>query len=206
MSEYKSIVSKNESASDTFPHPNSIGIYKGNKIAFGSCLQSDTIDIFEWNHIVAVYENGNKKLYVNNIELCNSVVDSIESNSSVIFVGKSYDVSLDEFRIYDEAIDEAEVNILYRQFKATSSIKENQLQSLQVFPNPVSDELTLNLSEDAFAIELISDQGRSVKTIHDIPNKVFSLSIRELNSGTYTLVVKNRNGLFIASKRIVVQR
>ena len=76
--------------------------------------------------------------------------------------------------------------------------------SMQISPNPVSSELTLNYKgvENIDGVVLYDLAGREVYTLEALGNNAFSssFSIAQLQSGTYIVVLKNKGKSVVSSK------
>jgi hypothetical protein len=80
------------------------------------------------------------------------------------------------------------------------SIKENETSSLHVFPNPVNDYLTIHISNETSleTIEIYTINGKLIKTVEPrFQNSSMNLSTRDLEKGSYVLVVGNERVKFI---------
>ena len=76
--------------------------------------------------------------------------------------------------------------------------------SMQISPNPVSSEFTLNYKgvENIDSVVLYDLAGREVYTLEALGNNAFSssFSVASLQSGTYIVVLKNKGKSVVSSK------
>ena len=82
----------------------------------------------------------------------------------------------------------------------TLSVTENQSATFNVFPNPVSDMLTIETSNnsDLCLIELYTIDGKLIKTVESsFQNGSMSISTSELEQGSYVLVIGNERIKFV---------
>ena len=89
-----------------------------------------------------------------------------------------------------------EDNGMMGQFTVVDSslgITETLITTVTVFPNPTTDFLNINIP-NLYDVESIILYDVSGKEIFNIPNRVRSLDISDLSSGTYLLKVKTLQG------------
>lgn len=84
----------------------------------------------------------------------------------------------------------------------TLAIKDNQEElSINIYPNPSSDAIQINLSEKASLFEIMDLGGRIIKTISTLSEATSQvIGISELNSGVYFLKVTLSNGQIVKEK------
>jgi len=85
----------------------------------------------------------------------------------------------------------------------------NLKNNLSVYPNPISNNNTLkisNLDNEEYLLEIYNLLGQNVyrKNV-SVKNKVATINIINLNSGTYLLKVKNRSTNTSAIKKLLIQ-
>lgn len=73
------------------------------------------------------------------------------------------------------------------------SIEKNNLIGLNVFPNPVSDILTIDNNEKIKLVQIYNIRGQEVKSI-PVQKSNKNISVADLNSGVYILKVIDNNG------------
>ena len=76
-----------------------------------------------------------------------------------------------------------------------SSINNNELQSIEVYPNPFTSRLTINLSkvDSEVNISLYDNKGALVRRYVNVFENEFTINRTDLNNGIYTLRIKNQN-------------
>jgi hypothetical protein len=66
---------------------------------------------------------------------------------------------------------------------------------MKVFPNPASDELTVNATNVIESLRIFDQNGRLVKEDYNFQSQTALLNIAALNSGSYLLVVTTSKGI-----------
>ena len=123
------------------------------------------------------------------------------SNGTTVFIDAMYQFN-SGFGIYDvilQLVCGQKDNPKYLQIKAQINyqlvgISENENAKLQLFPNPVQDELTISGVSEASTYEIIDLNGRVILAgkLSSIENKI---NVINLFNGNYLFVIKNSNGV-----------
>jgi hypothetical protein len=72
---------------------------------------------------------------------------------------------------------------------------ENLSNDMKVFPNPASDELTVNAGNVIESLRIFDQNGRLVKEDYTLQSQTALLNIAALNAGSYVLVVTTVKGI-----------
>jgi hypothetical protein len=72
---------------------------------------------------------------------------------------------------------------------------ENVTNDMKVFPNPASDELTVNAGNVIESLRIFDQNGRLVKEEYQLQSQTALLNISALNSGSYLLVLTTSTGI-----------
>lgn len=81
-------------------------------------------------------------------------------------------------------------------------VSENGDFSMDVFPNPTSDQLIVSLtSSDNYSIEMMNQFGQCILYLEDLSNN-FGIDVSNLSKGMYILRVRNSEGF--AVRKVVV--
>ncbi len=83
-----------------------------------------------------------------------------------------------------------------------SSVEASTATSLMVYPNPSSDRIYIQCSNNMKSVEIIDMTGRCVKRIDGIGNNSYSLNISSLSQALYFVKVIDENNQPIVSKII----
>jgi len=112
--------SSNEGGYIIYYKPNgilNIGIYDS---GWHTTEESFTLPLNSWQHLVMLYDGSHLKLFVNgNEELTSDYTGDIDSIGTPVLVGKSgyeggiFNGIIDEVRIYNRALSDEEIKILY---------------------------------------------------------------------------------------------
>ena len=83
------------------------------------------------------------------------------------------------------------------------------LTTVQVFPNPTSDLLTLrtdNLGVEGFNVQVLDVLGRVLLVKNNLRGDSNQLSLSELAEGNYMLLFNDEKGTLLAREQIVIKR
>jgi hypothetical protein len=176
-----------------------------------------------WHHIVVVYNDTLTKIYrddtlvttKNNWGLDNGHF-GVPGESNVVSLGARmhnnmfggfFKGSLDEFRLYNKALDSTEVSALYNE-TPTSNITVNSKESfLKVYPNLTSDLLTLNLMSNLrdCSVRIINLNGQMLYN-ETISQDKIQISLRSITySGICLLQLCDSTGNIIEVKKIILR-
>lgn len=128
------------------------------------------------------------------------------SNNNEIFVTGSFEAPSIDFDKYT-LTNLGNWNIFTAKLATPSGIKENSLFSMLVYPNPISKEVTIKLSQYSknITVKIYDVLGKEMKSC--VVNGVeFTLNNLELiNTGVYILQVSDENGNSTQQKIIISQ-
>lgn len=91
-------------------------------------------------------------------------------------------------------------------YTVTAVVDPGSSMSLQVFPNPFSDEATVrfsNDSHDSFTLSIMDVSGRVLRTVPGINGSEFKLTRGDLAAGMYLFSLSNAAGLATTGKMII---
>lgn len=80
----------------------------------------------------------------------------------------------------------------------TTSVQQNYLSQVLIYPNPASDFLSIE-SNEKLKIKLYNSQGALV-LMQDIDNGKSDINVNHLANAVYTLIIENKNGIKKLSK------
>jgi hypothetical protein len=152
-------------------------------------------------YAVTVDEAGLFKMYQNAILVAeNTGVVPRQLNRTEQFIGKSnfsqdgyFQGLIDDVRIYNKALDEAEVATV------NNSVPTNNgsiipINNTKVYPIPANDELTVELNNSEISIISIFDsKGRMIKRYNNVKGK-YQLNVSNLQKGVYYLHITSGSG------------
>lgn len=101
---------------------------------------------------------------------------------------------------------EGKNHIGINQMEAPVNILETSESSILIYPNPIKNDLTIELDHDYDFkdIQLFDLMGRSYITTHKLENRKITMDCSQLDQGVYIIQIRQSNGSFI-SKKIIVQ-
>jgi len=104
--------------------------------------------------------------------------------------------AVDDIRIYERALSQAEVTALYTEANPTTAISNELENKVSVFPNPAQGKFTLELTEGENAqVEMFDMQGKSVLS-QKVSEKESDFEVSSFAKGLYVLRVTNDKGVF----------
>lgn len=157
-----------------------LGLFDLNRATFESAWEpANSVNTTIWNHLVGIYDNGDYLLYKNGILVDSAHYNVISNNNNTIIIGRKFAGAIDDVRFYNRKINSNEIGQLYalQSSCSTTSIPEQQLLSINLYPNPVRQELTIEAT--------IPLTGARV-TIYNILGQL--VSQQELKGGLLTTI------------------
>ena len=139
-----------------------------------------------WYHVVFVYDGINSKIYRNGV-LLNSLnigyFTNIINNSDLFKLATSkydetqlFNGAIDDLKIYNYAISDAEVsNLFSNNTLATENFNSQKLKAT-IYPNPTSNDFSIEMENEVKSIEVFSLQGQKVLTTTNKNVNVSNLS------------------------------
>ena len=94
---------------------------------------------------------------------------------------------------------------IYKLIDSSLSVTENNLTSVKVYPNPVTDELYISNSDNANPIsniEILDVQGKSILKETNKSQPITYINTNYLSSGLYFLKITNDSGSHFIHKLI----
>lgn len=181
----------------------------------------------QWHHVALVRNSNSLSFYLdavlvdvtNNSQLSSINVnsdrpiiigaqDSVYRSSGNIPISNYFDGQLDDYRIYDRAINSLEVDSLYREktpCSLTNILYTSSKPELLVSPNPTFDEVRIDLSPqptDNLQFEVIDNLGRAV-LFGNLKQSTINLS--SIATGVYYIRISNQERLIGVSKIIKLE-
>ena len=188
----------------------------------GAVQQSESeLTDASWQHVLAVYRNGSDmKIYINGqLDQGDNNLSTAIPNSNTpldLIFGMSTNISnanyylngcLDDIAIWNRALTADEVQELYT-LDAIGVESISKKTDLLLYPNPTSDQLTINYGNIAamagYSMSIFSSGG---STVHEtlITQAQETLDISGWSSGVYQVVVYNAGGVPLETRQIVIQ-
>lgn len=124
-----------------------LGLFDLNRANFENSWEPvNSVNTTIWNHLVGIYDNGDYLLYKNGVLIDSTHYNVISSNNNTIIIGRRFAGAIDDVRFYDRKITPNEIGQLYtlQSSCAPTSIPDQQTLRINIYPNPVKQELTID--------------------------------------------------------------
>lgn len=137
---------------------------------------------------------------------------STEKHPTHLYLDKDKKVYIVKLIVTNSCGDTMSRTKLVNLASAPSGISSVSNLEISIFPNPASNEVTINypkaVSNDKYNIELMSVEGRVIQTLSQSFNAkndiVLDLSV--FSEGTYLLRIQDENGEFQELKKLIINR
>ncbi len=168
------------------------GYYNGSNIVFGNDTLINT-NAGSYDLFIAKYDNLG---YVKWAKTAGGIYDDYGYGITIDKFGNIYHTG----RIYNQAIFDNETItssfFLAKISGQTLQINKNEQDiTLTIFPNPVTNILTINAPQKAI-YEIYNLQGQIIKTIKS-RNEMTNINVSTLHNGLYILVAQMENGIIV---------
>lgn len=180
---------------------------------FSSAITANT-----WYHVVFCIDTTGVQLYVNGVLTSQSHNLSWDySQGANVIIGNSLNPALqapflgkvDDLRIYDRILTQAEVNLLYTTSpscisNATGIASEgfNSEAEWTIYPVPASGLLTIqsNSGHEVSGVKIMTLSGALV---NDMPCSANQINVSQLSSGLFLLEIKDEQGNCTKRKLVI---
>ena len=159
-----------------------------------------------WNHYVVSYDGTTSKIYKDGVLLStlNVAIIPTSNNSDIFklgllnaFTSDYFDGAIDDLKIYNYALTDADVTSLYTNNTLSSSnFSQNNLE-VALYPNPVNDVLNIDTKDEISSVEVFALQGQKV-----LSSKENKINVSQLPAGIYLVRIEDVNNN-IATKKII---
>lgn len=186
----------------------------------GNGVSGAFIDTGNWEHIAVTYSGGVVTLYINGaVDTTRDLATQGGNNSSTIataanplLIGNDYSLTnegdhqrgwkgaIDDVRIFDSALTQPQIQTIYDNALSTNDV---ELETVNIYPNPIRDHLQLSGSRNVQSIEVYNILGAKVLSKTVIERN--SLDVSFLSNGIYLVKCFNREENVVASLKIVKQ-
>ena len=187
----------------------------------------------EWHHIVAVYDGSTMKTYFNGVQngtFTGATPSSIRAVSSELYFGgyradNFLSGSLDDIRIYNNALTECQVqslldeddnklkvtvqdtlNIYLSQIITSINDASQAVTTVKVYPNPTENEVTISIDNytnlSGVTLKVINSQSAEVHN-EAVTGPTQSIDVSSWSAGIYFLQVLNGTDI-VDIRKIVV--
>ncbi len=168
-----------------------------------------------WHHIACTWESGATiALYIDGQAIwdtCSYNPNSWDCNLMTIGAAnertnRRLNGYLDEFRIYDKALEAADIEVIYSyipegNFNSIESIKKTSIAALNCYPNPTSNNISFynSLAIESIEIYSLTGEKRIVQQVSNT-NEIVEINIDQLSSGFYFIRAYGNDKLIAMGK------
>ena len=168
----------------------------------------NVVDLNRWTMLTMSYDGVSIKQYVDGV-LVNEATSSgtiVPDPCNTFTFGESYmanghwynfDGVLDDIGMWNRALTSSEIETLYNE-NSLGIDDELLTQSINLYPNPVTNILTIDSEIPLTKVEIYSMLGKKVKEIN---SGFTSIRTRNLSNGVYIFKIYSENG--IATKKLI---
>ena len=173
----------------------------------GSHAYATTTPISQWIHFAFSYNGSQSKIYRNGVLVGSDSRSWNTINDNNIFrLGLSenglpgvFNGAVDDLKIFGSALSDVEISNLYTNNTLSTSQNFNT-QNLQatLYPNPTSDNFTIEMENELESVEIYSLQGQKVLTATDK-----NVNVSNLSKGIYLVRIEDENNAVTTQKLII---
>lgn len=162
-----------------------------------------------WVHLVAVRNTaaGLLELYINGTQVgttTDNTKESIASPNYPLLIGNTnegnslYGGIIDEVRIYNVALTQAEITTLFAasnvKTDGTVNVDEMAVSKIGIYPNPASETICIKNLTEPSTVKIYNAEGKLLLT-SDVHSGSDKINVSHLNRGLYLISVNNNNRL-----------
>jgi len=160
-----------------------------------------------WYHIAITYNDDVMKCYLNGEFLASETAsDPVVQNDLPLEIGietpvatEFYDGKIDEIRIYNRALTDAEIALLAETDDCTPSFVSNESWhgNINIYPNPFSENVNIDFygNDRGKIIKLYDGNGRLIKS-YKTNDSWFRFSTEDLIKGLYQIQIISRSSVY----------
>ena len=186
--------------------PNSVS----NSTYLSNVLFYEPTTVNTWKHMVFTYEQTTStvRIYLNGEFKTSGTFSSLGTSEYVtaLYLGslfggttQRYFGFVDDLKIYNYTLSDAQVLNLYNTNSLTSENFNTNNLDVKLYPNPVRDILNIEIESDIQSIEIYNIQGQKV-----LSSNQKQINVSDLASGMYLVRIQDIDNN-IATKKIVIK-
>lgn len=166
----------------------------------GNATTAFATNTTDWYHVVAVSSGFGHSLFVNGNLIYSTSVMGINTGFSAFQVGAfGFTGAVDELKIFNTALNTAEVELLYNSSLLTTQNFNTQNLKASIFPNPTSTNFTIEMDNDVKSVEIYSLQGQEVMRS---TNK--NTNVSNLSKGIYMVRIEDVDNA-VSTQRLIIE-
>lgn len=189
-----------------------VKVYFAQSLSMGFLLNTDKVNLNDgkWHHVVAQSNGSKTEIYIDG-SLDTSRNETMyrltsQNSDALVHLGttrldrEKLLGTIDNFKIYDDALNAKEISDLYTYGKVTGSIVSPVFkhQKVTIYPNPSSGDVYFSVGE--LKAQVINLNGQIVLEQNHFSDKI---SVKSLARGVYILFLTNKDGVQVARTRFV---
>jgi hypothetical protein len=185
----------------------------------GSYVETPS-ELNKWKHAIVTYGNGFIKLYMNGtMQGSKQIGDVNQVNKENFTIGKQsqaqsemkgtsfFTGSIDEIRIFNRILTQAEVDLLYFDF-STNIAHSNEFNSIKIYPNPATDHLSIDMVNcnvgNGYTLKIINPLGQTVYK-SAIDRQYLSIDLpTQSTKGVYFISITDPHSQVLVARKIVL--
>ena len=152
-----------------------------------------------WAHIVTTFDGTTAKMYRDGIEIASGNKSAWNTPNSVFTIGGNYEIAVDDLKIYNRVLNQGEITNLYT-FNSllSTAVFNNQNLKATIYPNPTSDNFTIEMENEVKSVEIYSIQGQKMLTSNSK-----DINVSNLSKGMYLVRIEDSNNAVSTQKLII---
>jgi hypothetical protein len=149
--------------------------------------------------IVSIYKNG--VLIKNGLQPWNTIGNVLRLGSTTGGGLTNIYGHLDDFEIYNTVLSPTQVNNLYVNGNALLGTSNFQTKNLKakIYPNPTSDNFSIEMNNEIKSVEIYSLQGQKV-----LSSKDKNVNVSNLSKGIYLVKIEDVENA-IATQKLIIE-
>ena len=160
----------------------------------------------DWTHFLFVYDGTQSKIYRNGVLLSTAALTvNTQNNNNIFTLGLTeqgaqnyFNGVIDDLKIYNYAISDIDATSLYtNNTLTTESFNSKNLQAI-IYPNPTSDNFSIEMENEVKSVEIYSLQGQKVLT-----STSKNINVSDVSKGIYLVCIEDKNNAVATQKLIV---
>lgn len=165
--------------------------------------QSTSLNV--WKHIVCTFDQSTNtaRLYIDGVLRNSGTFSWSTTNNGILYLGSLFGETgsryigyVDDLKIYNYALEQADITSLYTNNTLSSDFSQNNLE-VALYPNPTNDNLNIETTLELKSIEIFNIQGQKV-----LESNQKQINVSDLAAGMYMVKIQDAEDN-VATKRII---